>query len=112
MPDNNVALYQWTIERLDCYTQRDGHHNVVFTAHWRCVATLLDCTGTVYGSCGFAAPTDEFIEYADLTLAQVLVWCFANGVDKMACEAVCDTQIQEQIAPTVQYPPLPWNVTP
>lgn len=112
MTDNAEVQYQWTIERLDCHTELDGHHNVVFTAHWRCVATFAGSTGTVYGSCGFAAPTDSFTEYADLTLAQVLDWCYANGVDKAACEAACDKQIQEQIAPTVQYPPLPWTVTP
>jgi hypothetical protein len=43
-----------------------------------------------------------------LTQAEVLAWCWANGVDKDATEASIQSQINGQINPTVIQPPLPW----
>jgi hypothetical protein len=43
-----------------------------------------------------------------LTEAQVLDWCFANGVDQSAIEANVSLQIQNQINPPVVSLPLPW----
>jgi len=55
------------------------------------------------------APSGSFTPYANLTQDQVLGWIYANGVDKAATEAAVEQQIQQQIAPTVQTPPLPWS---
>jgi hypothetical protein len=62
----------------------------------------------VYGTASFPAPEGTFTPYADLTQAQVLGWCWANGVDKDATEASIQSQINGQINPTVIQPPLPW----
>ena len=54
----------------------------------------------------------SFTPYDQLTQEQVLGWCWANGVDKDATEAVVQEAIDSQINPTVIQPPLPWAGTP
>jgi hypothetical protein len=68
----------------------------------------VDYTSTVYGTASFPAPSGTFTPYDQLTQAQVLGWCWANGVDKDATEASIQGQIDSQINPTVIQPPLPW----
>ena len=84
----------------------------VITAGWRCngaqTANATDYTATSYGTCSFPAPEGTFIPYADLTQAQVLDWCWANGVDQTSVEAGIQGSIDAQINPTVIQPPLPW----
>jgi len=70
--------------------------------------TEKTCTGTYYGSCSFAPPTENFTPYDQLTEQQVLDWCFDNGVDQAAIEANVTQQINNQINPPVVVLPLPW----
>jgi hypothetical protein len=80
----------------------------VITADWRCNGSQDQYTGTCYGSASFQPPSGSFTPYEDLTEAQVLGWCYANGVDKTAIEANVTQQINDQINPPVIAPPLPW----
>ena len=105
-----MITYDWNISQLDCYTQQDGHNDVVFTVHWTCSGVFADTYGSVYSTCSVPAPEGSFTPYADLTQDQVLGWIWANGVDKDATQAAVEQQIQEKIAPTVQTPPLPWSI--
>jgi len=106
----------WLIERLLVKPTEGTRTDVVITADWRCNGTETTGTGddaktysgTCYGSCSFAPPTDAFTPYPDLTQDQVLGWCFANGVDQAAIEANVTQQIQNQINPPVVVLPLPW----
>ena len=102
----------WLIERLLTKPTEGTNTDVVITADWRCNGTVQSPTeaysGTCYGSTSFAAPSGSFTPYADLTEAQVLDWCFANGVDKTAIEANVSLQIENQINPPVVVLPLPW----
>jgi hypothetical protein len=90
--------------------------DVVITADWRCNGTETTGTGddaktysgTCYGSASFAPPSENFTPYPDLTEAQVLGWCFSNGVNQTAIEANVVIQIAEQINPPVVALPLPW----
>jgi len=107
----------WIIERLLVKPTEGSLTDVVITADWRCNGTQdsysgtteQTYTGTCYGSCSFAPPTDAFTPYPDLTQDQVLGWCFENGVDKTAIEANVSLQIQNQINPPVVVLPLPWQ---
>ena len=107
----------WLIERLLCKPVEGTKTDVVITADWRCNGsettgsgdTEQTYTGTCYGSCSFAPPTEGFTPYPDLTQDQVLGWCYANGVDKTAIEANVTAQIQNQIDPPVVVLTLPWN---
>jgi len=98
----------WIIERLLVRKVEGTHTDVVITADWRCNGTQDNYSGTCYGSCSFAPPTGSFTPYEDLTEAQVLGWCFSNGVDQTAIEANVSAQIENQINPPVIAPPLPW----
>jgi len=98
----------WIIERLLVKLTEGSLTDVVITADWRCNGTQDQYSGTCYGSCSFAPPSGEFTPYDQLTEAQVLNWCYANGVDKTAIEANVTQQINDQINPPVIAPPLPW----
>ncbi len=102
----------WIIERLLVKPTEGSETNVVITADWRCNGTQDQYSGTCYGSCSFAPPTGSFTPYEDLTEAQVLNWCYANGVDQAAIEANVTLQIENQINPPVIAPPLPWVPVP
>lgn len=104
-----TTQFTWQITALDTIVNDNGNHNVVYNVHWRCNGVFADTTGSVYATCSVPAPTGTFTPYADLTQDQVLGWIWANGVDKDATQAAVEQQIQEQIAPTVQTPPLPWS---
>ena len=98
----------WIIERLLVKPTEGTLTDVVITADWRCNGSQESFSGTCYGSASFAAPTENFTPYEDLTEQQVLDWCYANGVDKTAIEANVSAQIADQINPPVIAPPLPW----
>jgi hypothetical protein len=106
----------WIIERLLVKPTEGSYTDVVITADWRCNGTETTgsgdteqtYSGTCYGSCSFAPPTENFTPYDQLTEQQVLDWCYANGVDKTAIEANVSLQIANQINPPVIAPPLPW----
>jgi len=106
----------WIIERLLVKPTEGTLTDVVITADWRCNGTETTgsgdteqtYSGTCYGSTSFAPPTGSFTPYDQLTEAQVLSWCYANGVDQSAIEANVTAQIQNQINPPVVSLPLPW----
>lgn len=111
-----MTTISWIIERLLVKPTEGSLTDVVITADWRCNGTETTGTGddaktysgTCYGSASFAPPTGNFTPYPDLTEQQVLEWCFANGVDKVAIEANVSAQIADQINPPIIAPPLPW----
>ena len=106
----------WIIERLLVKPTEGSYTDVVITADWRCNGsettgsgdTEKTYSGTCYGSCSFAPPTEGFTPYDQLTEQQVLDWCYQNGVDKTAIEANVTQQINDQINPPVVVLPLPW----
>jgi hypothetical protein len=93
---------------MDCYPQEDGNTDVVFTVHWTCSGTDGTYNASIYSTCGVPLTAGTFTPYDQLTQAQVLGWCWANGVDKDATEASIQSSIDGQINPTVIQPPLPW----
>jgi hypothetical protein len=90
----------WNINQTD-YETANGF---ITTAHWNCTAVDGEYSASVYGTCGFTGtPT---IPYAQVTMAEVLDWCWASGVDKDAVE----TGLAEQIA--LQKNPVSSSGTP
>ena len=98
----------WLIERLLVKPTEGTLTDVVITADWRCNGSQDNYSGTCYGSCSFQPPSGSFTPYEDLTEAQVLGWCYENGVDKTAIELNVTAQIENQINPPVVTLPLPW----
>ena len=92
----------WKITQTD-YLVADGF---ITTAHWTATAVDGVYSASAYSTCGFAAATPA-IPYASVTEAEVLDWCWANGVDKDATEASLAEQIELQKAP-VTATGVPW----
>jgi hypothetical protein len=103
-----MITLSWIIERLLVKPTEGSLTDVVITADWRCNGTQDQYSGTCYGSCSFAPPSGEFTPYDQLNEAQVLNWCYENGVDQAAIEANVTQQINDQINPPVVTLPLPW----
>lgn len=104
--------HTWIISQLESYPEADGHTDVVFTVHWRRVASDGDGhNAVIYGSQGVTLdPAAPFTAYADLTEDQVIGWLEdAMGAEKIAAmDAALDQQIADQINPPVVVLPLPW----
>ena len=98
-----AIAYNWVITQTDYETS----NGFIFTAHWQCTAVDGEYTASIYSTCSFAeaAPT---IPYADVTMQEVLDWCWASGVDKDATEAALAAQIALQKNPVVATG-TPWS---
>jgi len=95
----------WTISTLE-RTLADGG---VTVAHWRATDVDGDYSASSYGTCGFSPdPSDpSFVAYDSLTEAEVLQWCWDNGVDKDATEASLAAKIEADKNP-VSAAGVPW----
>jgi len=95
----------WTIATLE-RTLADGG---VTVAHWRATDVDGDYSASSYGTCGFSPdPSDpSFVAYDSLTEAEVLQWCWDNGVDKDATEASLAAKIEADKNP-VSAAGVPW----
>jgi len=95
----------WTISLLERELADDG----VIVAHWRATDVDGDYYASSYGTCGFSPdPSDpSFVAYDSLTEAEVLQWCWDNGVNKDATEAALAAKIEADKNPT-QGSGVPW----
>jgi hypothetical protein len=94
----------WTITQTD-YETANGF---ITTAHWTASAVDGEFTASIYSTCSFA-PATPAIPYADVTMQEVLDWCWNNGVDKNATEAALAANIALQKNP-VTATGTPWSV--
>jgi hypothetical protein len=102
----------WAVVQMDCYPEEDGEMDVVFNVHWTLTGTEAGFSGSVYGTQSVSLdPAAPFTPYADLTESQVVGWVqAAMGEEQVAAyEANVAEQINDQIAPPVVTPPLPWS---
>jgi len=109
------TTYNWSVIQMDAYPERDGKTDVVFTVHWTLTGSEAGFVGSAYGAQFLERDPDApFTPYADLTQEQVVGWVkAAMGEERVtAIETGVANQINEQIAPSVVAPPLPWAATP
>lgn len=105
--------YQWLVERLEAYPQKDGFADVVFSVFWRVNAS--DAIGHKATISGVQAinldSTGDFTPYEKLTPEQVIGWMqAAMGVQGVAdVQRYLAGQIANQTKPPVTSPALPWN---
>ena len=92
----------WTITQTD-YETANGF---ITTAHWTCYAVDGDYTASIYSTSSWASGT-PVIPYAQVTMAEVLNWIWANGVDKSATETALAQNIELQKNP-VTATGVPW----
>ena len=103
----------WTISTLE----RELSDGGVIVAHWRATDSetvgegddAVTYSASSYGTCGFSydASASDFTPYDDITEAQALGWCWANGVDQSAVEAALTANINDQKNPTTGEG-VPW----
>jgi hypothetical protein len=114
-----TATTTWIIEWMSCKPTEGTLTDVVVTAGWRCNGVQVEGSGdtaktynaTIYSTCSFPQPEEggQFTPFAQLTEAQVLGWCYANGLDQTATETAIQSQIDNQINPPIIQPALPWS---
>ena len=97
-----TTTYNWVITQTD-YETANGF---IFTAHWTCNAVDGDYTASIYSTSSWASGTPT-IPYVSVTMAEVLNWIWANGVDKSATEAALAQNIELQKNP-VTATGVPW----
>ena len=97
-----MTTYNWVITQTD-YETANGF---ITTAHWTASAVDGDYTASIYSTCSWASGTPT-VPYANVTMAEVLDWVWANGVDKTATEAALAQNIELQKNP-VTATGVPW----
>jgi hypothetical protein len=102
----------WIIKQLLVQKIEGSLSDVVITANWSCLGSDGAFSSALTGCVSFAPPSGDFTPYDQLTEAQVLGWCWANGVDKASVEAGVEQQIVEQANAPVVSLPLPWSPVP
>lgn len=76
--DTDVT-YDWNVTLMECYPEKDGYSDVVFTVHWTLSATKLK-DGKSYGSSCYGSvslqlnPDNPYTPYNELTKEQVTGW--------------------------------------
>ena len=95
----------WTITQ----TNYETANGFIFTAHWTATAVDGDYTASIWSTCSWQAGTPT-IPYINVTMDEVLAWCYASGVDKDATEAALAQQIELQKNP-VTATGTPWTTT-
>jgi hypothetical protein len=98
-----TIAYNWNISE----TNYETANGFITTAHWQCTAVDEDYTASVYATCSWADGTPT-IPYAQVTMQEVLDWCWASGVDKTATEAALAQNIALQKNP-VTSTGTPWS---
>ena len=98
-----TTSYNWVVTQTD-YETATGFINC---AHWTCNAVDGDYTASIYSTSSWASGTPT-IPYAQVTMAEVLNWIWANGVDKQATEDALAANIALQKNP-VQASGTPWG---
>ena len=96
----------WNISQTNYETST----GFITTAHWQAAMTDGNYTASTYSTCGWQAGTPT-VAYADVTMQEVLDWCWASGVDKEATEASLASQIELQKNP-VTSTGTPWTMQP
>ena len=96
-------MTNWTISTME----REVSNGFVTVAHWQATAVDGDYTAQIYSTSSWASGTPT-IPYASVTMAEVLDWVWANGVDKQATEDALSANIALQKNP-VTATGTPWG---
>lgn len=99
-------MINWNIVSVDTETVA-GRENAIIMARWICKASDAGKIGVHLGATSLGSPDANFIEFDDLTEADILRFCWDNGLNKSASEAKAEANLQTALnAP--DSPTLPW----
>tara|TARA_Y100000114_G_scaffold125225_1_gene121213 strand:+ start:157 stop:486 length:330 start_codon:yes stop_codon:yes gene_type:complete len=105
--------YNWDIPQLDAKIEQDGKNNVIYTIHWRYIASD-ETEPDKYNASSIGTHNvtyvegEDFIEYADLKKSDVVGWLEA-GIDVDLMKENLDSQIELQKNPVDEYLHPDWN---
>ena len=108
----NTISINWIIKQILVKKTEALLSDVVITANWSCRGSDGAFNAALTGCISFAPPSGDFTPYDQLAEAQVLGWCWDNGVDKASVEASVEKEIVEQANAPVVSLPLPWTPVP
>lgn len=105
-----MTTFNWQIASMSAYPEAQGQVDVVFSVNWLCSASTIDgysaiSNGSVPVTYTAGSP---YTPYDQLTQEQVWGW-INPSIDRPEIEANLQKMIDEQKAPAVVTPPLPWN---
>jgi hypothetical protein len=98
-----TIAYNWNISE----TNYETANGFITTAHWQCTAVDGEYTASIYSTCSWADGTPT-VPYSDVTMQEVLDWCWTSGVDKAATESALAANIALQKNP-VTATGTPWG---
>ena len=98
-----TIAYNWNISE----TNYETANGFITTAHWQCTAVDGEYTASIYATCSWADGTPT-VPYSDVTMQEVLDWCWTSGVDKTATESALAANIALQKNP-VTATGTPWS---
>jgi hypothetical protein len=98
-----MATFTWNVSQ----TNYETANGFITTAHWTALAVDGDYSASTYSTCGWSNGTPS-VPYANVTMAEVLDWIWASGVDKDAVEASLAQQI-EALKNPVSLTGTPWT---
>lgn len=93
----------WTITQ----TNYETANGFITCAHWTATAVDGNYTASIWSTCSWQAGTPT-IPYANVTMQEVLQWCWDSGVSKDATEAALAQNIELQKNP-VTTQGVPWG---
>ena len=85
----------WKIESLEVNPLAGGRANVVTRCAWSCTAKKDGKLFSVGSNKYIGTPGDNFVEFVNLTEAEVLAWVWANGINKDAAEKAATAGLEE-----------------
>lgn len=104
-----MTNFNWQIISMPSYSQIDGQTDVVFQVNWQCRAQDDTYSAVSAGAVPVTYTAGSpFTPYNQLTQEQVWGW-INPSIDRPEIEANLQKMIDEQKAPAVVTPPLPWN---
>ena len=98
----------WKINSIEAKPIEGDYTNVVALAHWSCVGVNGIHGSSSYGCCTFSSPGENFTPYEELTEQQILEWCFAGIINKVAIEESIKNEVDKLINPPIIKVELPW----
>ena len=98
-----MATFTWNVSQ----TNYEVSNKFITTAHWTALAVDGEYSTSTYSTCSWSDGTPT-VPYANVTMAEVLDWIWASGVDKETVEASLAQQI-ELLKNPVSATGTPWS---
>ena len=101
------TTFNWTVEKMICAPELEGHTDVVTSVMFACAGTDGTHGAEIRDTCAIPYHADSFVAYQDLTQDQVLAWLDAQGINRPYIEQLVQQKISDQYQ-NLQIQDPPW----